>query len=220
MLHLHRNSTGYEIYRVSFGERPEGAVGIDRLLVEGNEDRYRMGTAQEEARSVEQLIDAMIARELVAAEPIFEVGLPIWQPHIDSERRKASAVRLAELVLAAGDDVTLAHRKEFLSIAIWKYTEADGKYDTRYRSAASIGEPVSTLHHEHVFTRKALVAQLLEEPERCSEIMATAVGCVILREEHKKLAVAERANPELTGWGRYSRAGVRVIDLATGAYKT
>jgi hypothetical protein len=56
--------------------------------------------------------------------------LPIWKPHPKAVARRASAIRIAKLVLGA-DGLEPEHRNELLSIAIWKYTEADGKSKTR-----------------------------------------------------------------------------------------
>jgi len=54
-----------------------------------------------------------------------------WAPHPDNDARRASAVQLAESVLAA-EGLTLAHRREALSLGVWFYTEADGKWNTRW----------------------------------------------------------------------------------------
>jgi hypothetical protein len=140
-----------------------------------------------------------------------------WKPRPDSEERRRSAIRIAELVLAA-DGLVRVHRDELLSIAIWKYTEADGKFATRFRSAGAVGErDIRRLNHEHVFPRKWLRDHLLDAPDRCGEIMAMAVGCVVTREEHAALTAASRANPSLEGWRRYLAAGIEVFDMATGA---
>ncbi len=127
-------------------------------------------------------------------------------------------MRLAEVV-ASAEGLVLAHRTEVLSIAVWKFTEADGgKYGVRYRTpaAAFADPPAEKVQHEHVITRKSLVAQMLREPDEIPAIMATALACLVTKDEHQLLMAAEKAAPELTGWQRYQAAGLDVIDMATG----
>lgn len=69
-----------------------------------------------------------------------------WKAHKDADARRRSAVRLAEAVLSVADELTDAHLKEALSIAVWKYTEAQGKNRTRYRSRAAIGAASSMIN--------------------------------------------------------------------------
>jgi hypothetical protein len=140
---------------------------------------------------------------------------PTWRPRRDGDARRASAIQLAESVLAA-EGLTEGHRREALSLAIWFYTEADGKWNTRYRSAGAVGAAPKMLNHEHVLTRRALVERLLSDPENCAQTMRTAVACCVLREEHKRLTALDGARSSLTGWRRYAAAGIEVIDLATG----
>jgi hypothetical protein len=142
--------------------------------------------------------------------------LPEWKPRSDSELRKASAVVLAFSVLSAKEKILLPHLREVLSIAVWKYTECDGKYTTRYRSEGALFATSSEVHHEHVITRKAIVDKLLQDPENAESILATSFGCVVLRSEHQLLATVEQANKSLAGWDRYRAAGITVWDLLEG----
>jgi hypothetical protein len=139
-----------------------------------------------------------------------------WVAHREADARRRSAIRLAQAVLSVADELAEAHLKEALSIAIWKYTEANGKNKTRYRSRAAIGAPASEINHEHVVTRKSLIAEMIKSPDGVEEIMSGAVACCVLRTEHSTLAAVEKESPELTGWDRYKAAGIEVIDLATG----
>jgi hypothetical protein len=52
---------------------------------------------------------------------------PTWAQHPNADARRRSAVNVARLALAA-DDILDEHRHWLLSVAVWKYTEADGKY--------------------------------------------------------------------------------------------
>ena len=146
----------------------------------------------------------------------FAMELPEWKPRADSEMRKASAVALANSVLSVREKMLLPHLREVLSIAVWKYTECDGKYTTRYRSEGALFASSSEVHHEHVITRKAIVDRLLQDPANTQSILASSIGCVVLRSEHRLLAVAEKADKTLAGWDRYQVAGVAVWDLLEG----
>lgn len=139
-----------------------------------------------------------------------------WRPHRESERRRQSAIQIARLALGA-DGLIDAHRDWLLSVAVWKYTEADGKYSTRYRSeGALVVSDSKLLAHEHVYTRKWLRERMLADPNRYEQIMRMAIACTVTRVEHLQITAAERRNPSLVGWSRYAAAGVRVFDMATG----
>lgn len=124
---------------------------------------------------------------------------------------------MAEALLSASDRLTPAHLRESLSLAIWKFTEADGKWNTRYRTESAVGALSTVLNHEHVVTRRSLVDRLLAEPERCPEIMTSAIACCVLRDEHELLSNVERARSGLEGWERYRAAGLVVVDQLTDA---
>ena len=134
-----------------------------------------------------------------------------WIPRHDRDARIEAGIRLA-CWAAAQEDLYPAHRREFLSIAVWKVTEADGKWNTRYRSVASLsGGPGAKVTHEHVVPRKLLVAAMIARPHRVEEILTTgAVACVVQRDQHSLL------NSGRFGWYRYLDAGIEVIDMATG----
>ncbi len=65
----------------------------------------------------------------------------------------ASAVDLARFA-ASADHLLLGHRRKLLSQAIWWYTECDGKFTTRYRTATVVGDAVVPVRHEHVVQRR------------------------------------------------------------------
>lgn len=141
------------------------------------------------------------------------MDLPQWKPHKDSEKRRNSAIAIAEAALAYRNDITVSHLREILSIAVWKYTECDGKYATRFRSEAALFAPSPQVHHEHVVPRKQLVDQMLANPELVRKILGEAIGCVVLRSEHRALAQVEKADDSLSGWDRYRTAGIVVWDM-------
>ena len=144
----------------------------------------------------------------------FMVELPDWSPRPDAADRRSSSLALCRAVLKVRNELTVPHVREALKLAVWKYTECDGKYTGRYRSENALFQPNTLVHHEHVFTIRSLVDQMLDTPARAERILSSAIGCVVLRSEHKMLGEVEKANPAVTGWDRYQLAGIRVWDLA------
>jgi hypothetical protein len=138
-----------------------------------------------------------------------------YQPHPERDRRRTSAVALAEFAASSGD-LDADHRRKTLSLALWLATEADGKYNLRYRSAGAreLGPADRRLlRHEHVQTRKQLIDEITAHPSRTREIVLSALACVVTDDEHQRLtAVAEN----LQGWNRYIAAGVDVYDEQAG----
>ena len=52
---------------------------------------------------------------------------PEYKKHKDHEKKIKSAITAIKAILPL--ELYLAHKKELLSICIWKITEADGKYN-------------------------------------------------------------------------------------------
>jgi hypothetical protein len=120
-----------------------------------------------------------------------------WRPHPERELRLDSAARIAEFAVGTAE-LYEAHRNELLSLAVWKATELDGKWDTRYRSREVVRGVVGTpINHEHVVPRLAL--------------RAAAVSCLVTTEEHARLG---RVAPPTFGWQRYVLSGIQVFDMA------
>jgi hypothetical protein len=138
-------------------------------------------------------------------------------------KNRRSALRLIQHLLAM-DGLTDAHRKEQLSLALWKWTEAEGvrpnaKYNTRYCSAGVMTASSPTqINHEHVWTRKHLVTELLARPWSESELenllIAKGVACIVTVEEHGKLGGTTGQ-----GWTRYVQAMIPVYDRATERWR-
>lgn len=142
--------------------------------------------------------------------------LPDYQPHRDRETRINSAKMAAESIVRL--DLYPAHKKELLSICIWKITEADGNLNTRYRSEQAIQRQMDGeaprgrgLRHEHVFQQRYLIQRMIENNENPRDVLDDAIGCVVTEEEHNQLLHGQ----ELDGWERYRQAGITVIDLET-----
>ena len=140
-----------------------------------------------------------------------------FKPHPDADVRRTSARKALAGILAL--DLYPAHKRELLSICLWKVTEADGrsKHRTRFRSVASLTADPNQLHHEHVYRRAKMVEALLAAPHDVDAIVEKAVGCTVTRAEHRRLGEVDREEPDLDGWERYGKAGIQVLDTLTGA---
>jgi hypothetical protein len=139
-----------------------------------------------------------------------------FRRHVDADARASSARCAIAALLPL--DLYPAHKRELLSICLWKLSEADGlsKYLTRFCSREALEADRSELAHEHVFERKKLVEQLIAGTASVEEVAGCAVGCTVTRKEHARLSAISRRRPELDGWDRYRAARVRVIDTLTG----
>lgn len=149
-----------------------------------------------------------------------ETSVNHWVAPAQADAARRDAITLAKFAVGSPDlrDVT---RKELLSryvLILLTHGTANGKYGTRYRSkgALEVTDP-ATLEHEHVYPRKWLIEQMLDSPSSVELVLTHfAIACTVTTAEHRLLARAERANPELAGWERYHAAGVEVIDMASG----
>jgi hypothetical protein len=140
-----------------------------------------------------------------------------YAPGADSEQQLASAVTLARVVLAT-PDVHESQRRKLLTEILWFATQVDGKYTCRYRSAGARAviagiAATNSLRHDHVLTRKELTEALLADPEHVDEIIRSAIGCVVTKDEHDRLG---SVSASASGWDRYLAARVDVFDELTG----
>lgn len=154
----------------------------------------------------------------------------VWNSVVHDKPFEATSVHLAaeksarEIVEAALrlEGVTDKHRVEVLSLGIWKWTEARGiaphaKYNVRYvtRGVREARERVK-INHEHVFTRKWLIAELLKGERGPHELLAEyGVACTVTTPEHADLGAVSGQ-----GWARYLMAGVEVWDRLNQRYLT
>jgi hypothetical protein len=125
------------------------------------------------------------------------------------------AISLAAFA-SAGEGLTSTQRKNLADLAVWWVTGAAGKYSTRYRSSGVLALPDEgvwgQLVHEHVFTRRTLVTELLvAAADQLEAILRSAVACVVTKEEHRRLSPFDKTH---TGWDRYLAAGIDVYDMS------
>jgi hypothetical protein len=140
-----------------------------------------------------------------------------FKPHPKAPDRVRSAQALIKVLLAnKAPEIQPEHLRELIDTLLWKITEAHGKYKTRYQSLAAMqGSPA--LRHDHVVTKESLIDALLKgRPDQVDEILGTALGCTVTREEHARLTKFDYV---CQGWERYRRARVAVKDTETGEWK-
>ncbi|HEX7769736.1 MAG TPA: hypothetical protein VF422_06880 [Dokdonella sp.] len=148
---------------------------------------------------------------------MLQIALPELPRHArrhDADERIASAINAVRAILAA--DLVPAHKRELLSVCIWKLTLAEpvNKYATRFVSVAAVACASRDRVHEHVFERSRLVRALIDGRLPLDELPASAVACVVTRDEHARLARAAVEKPGIEGWDRYRAASIAVVDCA------
>lgn len=140
-----------------------------------------------------------------------------WKPHKDADARIASAKAFIRLLLEDRPTEGLdSHLKELIDEMLWKITECHGKWNTRFISKRALLAIDEKLQHEHVFERKALIAELLQGADRINAVVEKAIGCVVTKCEHGILTKISRERPELSGWKRYEAAEIEVVDRKNG----
>lgn len=151
------------------------------------------------------------------------IAVSLNRPYMESAhvpRRKESALHAVHQLLGVRD-VDLVHKKELISIGLWKWTEAEGfaphpKYHIRLRSLGAIDlDKVAKINHEHVWTRSWIIGELLKREiwsveELRDFLQRYAVACIVTTDEHARLSQSRA-----TGWQRYADAGVPVWDMLT-----
>ena len=141
------------------------------------------------------------------------MNLPKYKKHKDHDERLKSAYLAVKVLLET--DLYLSHKKELLSICIWKITEVDGKYTTRYMSEGAITENnKKNLNHEHVVERQFIINELLNNPSDYETILSKAIGCTVTKDEHKELTFITKQNVGIQGWDRYKFINLKVFDLS------
>lgn len=129
---------------------------------------------------------------------------PNYIEHKDRTERIRSAITAIKAIVPL--DLYQAHKKELISVCIWKITEADGKSKVRYWSEGAVNDQEGKLQHEHVCERKELIARLLSG-EDVDTVVTSAIACMVTREEHQIIGKSSSS-----GWQRYKDSGIKVYD--------
>jgi hypothetical protein len=101
---------------------------------------------------------------------------------------------------------------------LWKVTEARwGKYNLFYRSREGLACERKLRRHEHVFPRARTIRRILEaRPEDLDGIVQAAnVACLVTKHEADALNRQDKASPDVDGWDRYRKLGIRVVQVDT-----
>lgn len=140
------------------------------------------------------------------------VGLLMTESFIrnkDADKKRQDAIKVVKVVLKL--DIHDKLKRKLLSNCLWQITEAEGKnkYDLRYVSEESRKSSKKGWRHEHVYPRKGMIKELVDNPEKADEILAKAVGCVVTKKEHNMLSKIDQG---VEGWNRYQQAGIEIFD--------
>ena len=138
------------------------------------------------------------------------VGNSVWEEAADAAQILTSAREAIACILAMGDAVLEEHKKSLISRMIWKITEANGKYNTRYFSEKARKASKDDRRHDHVWTRKRMLGRILKDPDVLEHEIERAIGCTVTKVEHDKLTGFDTL---CDGWERYKRARIAVLDL-------
>lgn len=166
-----------------------------------------------------KLMPASRGRSIHVVAPARPYRLP-WAEDPQAASHLRSAAALARFAVDS-DELTADHRRQLLNNAVWYVSEAAGKYKTRYRSAGVLSLEAETpmpnwrseLRHDHVTTRRAVVASLMTPGADIEGILRSVVSCVVTKIEHERLT---EHDDTCAGWDRYLAARIDVYDMATG----
>lgn len=137
----------------------------------------------------------------------------------------SSAINVIKYILKSKKGIILEHKKRILTSMIWVITEADGltaEKRTGYKKKITYisegvklkrdkgDESIKGLIHEHVYKRKNLVQELINNPQNINLIVKKAIGCVVTGEEHKKLHKIKDCDCD--GWERYKKSDIKVFN--------
>lgn len=137
-----------------------------------------------------------------------DTGLTLDE-NADAIKIVTSATAAIRGVLSFGTEVLEEHKKGLISKMLWKITEANGKYNTRYYSERALKADNSDKRHDHVCTRKRMIERILANPNGLDVEIRQAIGCVVTKAEHNELT---KYDDKYDGWDRYKQAKIKVWD--------
>jgi len=126
----------------------------------------------------------------------------------DADKVREGTIACIEAVFQASSSTAIKHK--FFDTACWLVSERNGKWNSRYRSEASLTADKATLRHEHVIPRASLWF-VGRRSLSARDALMMCEGCVVTEDEHRKLHAVE----EGYSWDRYVKAGITVIDMKT-----
>lgn len=139
----------------------------------------------------------------------------LWSEPAQADAVRRDAIALAKFAVTSPDLRDNTARRCSASTSCSSSLTGPRTASTTRSTGRRVPWPVSDpalLEHEHVYPRKWLIEQMLAEPSAVELILTTfALACTVTKDEHRRLAAAERANLGLDGWQRYYAAGIAVL---------
>jgi len=130
------------------------------------------------------------------------------------KQQQKESLEVMEFV-ASSNNISEKMKSKILDLMIWNYTGAikgtNGKCLVRYRSAFSMNDEKAELVHEHVYQRKKLISEIIEERKISKENISKMSACVVTKDQHKKLNSIKDKN--IDGWDRYKLKRIKVFDM-------
>jgi len=134
--------------------------------------------------------------------------------------KKRSLLNLIRAILTA-PNVRIAEKKKVLRKVIAWYTEAEGKFNTQYRTQkvylllgdkkyqSRLPKTKTKIQLEHVYPIKDTIGLLFNNSSNLEQLLNNhSATCLITIEEHQRLTLSKAV-----GWDRYKELGITVVSL-------
>ena len=125
-------------------------------------------------------------------------------------------------------DLSKFNARALIEPPLWRFPETNGKYHIRFfsrevwertlkenklpsRGTGKWSSSRAEVMLEHVVERASLISWILEDPTRIDRVEEICVGCVVSKEESKKLPSKRPVDPNDI-WKRYLEGKVDVYD--------
>lgn len=130
-------------------------------------------------------------------------------PYTEPSELRPQLQAIENLIITIRDStLTMSSKKRMLNHALWEVSHARGNYAPQFRSVSVVRSAVGTkIERDHVYKRKKLVQEILQQDEPLSSILSRVIHCVVTEEEHGRLT---RLPENIDGWERYASAEVDV----------
>ena len=125
-------------------------------------------------------------------------------------------------------DLSKYNARSLIEPPLWRIPETNGKYHTRFfsrevwertlsegklpsKSTGKWKSPRAEVMLEHVVERAPLITWILEDPNRIQRIEDVCIGCIVTKEESKKLPSRQGVDGSDV-WKRYRIGKIDVYD--------
>lgn len=148
-----------------------------------------------------------------------------FKRHKNAHKRKERAKEAIEVVLSI-KKLHVSVKKDVLRKLLYAWTQAEpqNRHATKFQSDGAMSKihARGSLVHEHVRTRKSVVAELMKkqsDKKAIAKILNSTIACTITRDEDNALRVSDnkfKHNKQHNGKTRYKKAGIDVYNVTTG----